>query len=131
MTAVLDTSALGRLFLEEPGHAALRAWFEAAVERGEDLLAPGIGTYELGRVIERTCPDLSPPDQDTLLHLVLQVVRHEEPPSTAIFDQARAHGLTFYDAAFLALAKQVGATLLTFDAALLSAARAEGLTTAP
>jgi predicted nucleic acid-binding protein len=43
---------------------------------------------------------------------------------------ARAHRLTFYDAAYLELAKREGLALATFDRELLVAARAEGVSLA-
>jgi len=42
---------------------------------------------------------------------------------------ARRHGLTVYDAAYLELAQRRGATLATFDAQLMKAAKKEGIAT--
>ena len=50
------------------------------------------------------------------------------PPSLArCVEVGTAHGLTGYDAAYLALALEEGAPLLTFDAALTEAAARAGL----
>jgi predicted nucleic acid-binding protein len=45
----------------------------------------------------------------------------------AIFDLARRHQLTFYDATYLALAMRKGLPLATLDKALREAARAAGI----
>ena len=46
----------------------------------------------------------------------------------AIHDLAAAHALTMYDASYLELALRRGCALATLDAALIRAARAEGVT---
>ena len=45
----------------------------------------------------------------------------------AAFNLAREHGLSFYDALYLELAKRLGTTLATLDRKLAGAALAEGL----
>jgi predicted nucleic acid-binding protein len=47
------------------------------------------------------------------------------PDDNAVFSLARRHRLTFYDAAYLELAKREGLTLATFDNELIAAAKAE------
>ena len=47
----------------------------------------------------------------------------------AAFNLAREHGLSFYDALYLELAKRLGTTLATLDRKLAGAALAEGLET--
>ena len=46
---------------------------------------------------------------------------------SAAFSLAHTHGLSFYDAVYLELAKRQDAALASLDAALVRAARAEGL----
>ena len=46
---------------------------------------------------------------------------------TAAFSLAQTHGLSFYDAVYLELAKRQGAALASLDAALVRAAAAEGI----
>lgn len=50
-----------------------------------------------------------------------------EPDLTLAFVLAEKHGLSFYDAVYLELAKRHGAPLATLDKALARAADAEGL----
>jgi predicted nucleic acid-binding protein len=52
------------------------------------------------------------------------------PDEDAVMDLARRHRLTFYDAAYLELAKRETYILATFDRDLIEAARAEGVTLA-
>ena len=57
----------------------------------------------------------------------LPIGTDEEPDLQSAFDLARAHGLSFYDALYLELAKREGAELATLDGALGRAAAAEGV----
>ena len=50
-----------------------------------------------------------------------------EPDLQSAFDLARAHGLSFYDALYLELAKRKGAELATLDGSLGRAAITEGV----
>lgn len=49
------------------------------------------------------------------------------PDQTDVLVLARRYGLTFYDAAYLELAKREGIALATLDSDLSAAARAEGV----
>ena len=57
----------------------------------------------------------------------LPIRTDEEPDLQSAFDLARAHGLSFYDALYLELAKRESAELATLDGALGRAAVAEGV----
>ena len=57
----------------------------------------------------------------------LPIRTDEEPDLQSAFDLARAHGLSFYDALYLELAKRENAKLATLDGALGQAAVAEGV----
>ena len=57
----------------------------------------------------------------------LPIRTDEEPGFQSAFDLARAHGLSFYDALYLELAKRESAELATLDGALGRAAVAEGV----
>jgi predicted nucleic acid-binding protein len=56
----------------------------------------------------------------------LDIETDRAPDEAAVFDLARTHGLTFYDAAYLELAVRHGA-LASLDGALVNAARVEGV----
>ena len=49
------------------------------------------------------------------------------PANAVVLDLARRHRLTVYDALYLELALRHGASLASLDAALLGAAKAEGV----
>jgi predicted nucleic acid-binding protein len=49
------------------------------------------------------------------------------PDENAVMTLARRHRLSFYDAAYLELAKREGFTLATFDRDLIAAAKTEGV----
>ena len=57
----------------------------------------------------------------------LPIRTDEEPDFQSAFVLARAHGLSFYDALYLELAKRESAELATLDGALGRAAAAEGV----
>ena len=57
----------------------------------------------------------------------LPIITDAEPDLQSAFDLARAHGLSFYDAIYLELAKRQSAELATLDGALTRAAAAEGV----
>jgi predicted nucleic acid-binding protein len=57
----------------------------------------------------------------------LPIRQSELPDEEGVFALARHHQLTFYDAAYLELAKREGLALATLDAQLAKAARAEGV----
>ena len=58
---------------------------------------------------------------------VLPIQTDEEPDLQVAFDLARMHGLSFYDAIYVELARRLSAELATLDAALGRAAAAEGI----
>lgn len=105
------------LALAAPPHAPRLLWYEfanvvvAAERRGR--LAAGGAERALG-LLQRIGPVLDPrPEADAA------------PGWTAL---AQRHGLTVYDASYLALAVHLALPLATRDKALAAAARAEGLT---
>ncbi len=58
----------------------------------------------------------------------LDIAVDRSPDDQAIFELARSHGLTFYDAAYLELAVRQGA-IASLDEALLRTCAAEGVET--
>jgi predicted nucleic acid-binding protein len=68
-------------------------------------------------------------DTATFLHGLahLRVTVDRSPEEADVLSLARHRGLTIYDAAYLELARRERAPLATLDAALVAAARAEGV----
>jgi predicted nucleic acid-binding protein len=60
---------------------------------------------------------------ERLSHLPIDIA--DFPNDAAVFSLARHYRLTFYDAAYLELARREGISLATLDNALIAAARAE------
>lgn len=116
---VLDTSAVVKGIKMEEHSPAFRAWMLQALGRNDDLLAPHILRYELGQVLARTTRWEATLRRNTLDRLLVGI-RFVDG------DQAEEHAppLSFYDASYLALAKTLKATLVTYDATLAKAAKA-------
>ena len=104
---VLDQLAEGGALVPQLWHLETRNSLLTAERRGR--LSPG-------EVRERL---------DALKGLPIRT--DEEPDLQSTFDLARAHGLSFYDALYLELAKRESADLATLDRALGRAAVAEGV----
>lgn len=116
---VVDASALAALLFGEP------AGEEVGRRLGDSrLIAPSLLTFELGNTCWkkiRRHPALGPQLLSALsllgeLDLTLFEV---EPP--AVLDLALRRDLTFYDAAYLWLARSAGVSLVTLDARLAAA----------
>ena len=120
--------------------SALAAWLlpDEAGEDIEPVLAAGAHAPLLLRVelanillVAERRGRLSPAEGDAILALVarLGLALDPAPPGAEVTRLARAHGLTAYDASYLALALRLGAALVTADRALARAAAAEGVRT--
>lgn len=104
-------------------------WPEAA-DRGE-LTAPAILAWEVANVVHHKRPNLFGPDVEARLALVqallasVRLTSWSDEDVQGIAHATEEHGLTAYDAAYLALATRGDdAHLVTEDRRLLSAARA-------
>ena len=100
--------------LEEDGALVPQLWHLET--RNSLLVAERRGRLSAGGVKERL---------DALKGLPIRT--DEEPDLQSAFDLARAHGLSFYDALYLELAKRESTELATLDGALGRAAVAEGV----
>lgn len=125
MDHVLDASALVKRFLEGPSYEGFRAWDRAAAEEGAIRGAPTLLGFEVGNVIAREVPEGDPDEQALHLNDALRGVRLVEPDLETVF--LLADDLTFYDAAYVALAKGQDASLVTYDEALVDAAGRHGV----
>ena len=106
---------------------------EDALELGADVAfaAPQLLVYELANIlivaVRRGRIDPDGAREAETLASTLPITYHPPPPMSDLLALATTHGLSAYDAAYLALAKTEAAPLATFDKALAAAARAEGL----
>jgi predicted nucleic acid-binding protein len=131
---VVDASVMVALYVEEPLSAPARAALLRAREAGEDLHAPDllliecanafwkrVGRGELDRDSAMTAIDALSTLEDLDRHpLDGQLV----PPALSL---AIAHSLTAYDAAYAALAVQLGGTVISGDGRFVERASQAGL----
>lgn len=104
---------------QEPGHAAasrlLDRWEIGEVE----LVVPALWAYEVGHVL---CLK-RPADAAEVLGALGDLGLREVPLSPGLVKRtvalATSHGITFYDACYLAVAMETRATLLTADSKFL------------
>ena len=124
---VLDASAFIRgVGLPDPMEEAF-GWLEAVHERRAKALAPELLFVEVGNAllgyVRATALDLGA--ASTILERLLRLrirtfsLRELAVPALAV---ASARGLSVYDACYVALAEQAGATLVTADARAAAAA---------
>lgn len=132
MSLVLDSSiAIAWLMPDEAAETADRAILRT-MDEGADV--PALFGLEVANVLlvsmrrQRIAPEAVAAG---LTDLSAIEIRAEAAPSIStlreISDLAARHRLTAYDAAYLELARRLGATLATLDVPLATAARAESV----
>lgn len=127
MGFVLDASVTASWFLPgENNRDALAAWDRSATE---DVWVPLHWWFEVRNTMlmgERRRRITEALTARALTRLsVLPITLEPKPDEVAVFDLARRHRLTFYDAAYLELAQRRKAPLATLDGDLIAAATAE------
>lgn len=125
-TLVIDASvALGWYFPDESNPTAESARRHLLTEQA---VAPGLWWFEIRNALlvgERRGRIDATQTAEIIAQLdALPIDLDREPDGSAILALARAHRLTFYDAAYLELALRADAPLATSDRQLASAARA-------
>jgi predicted nucleic acid-binding protein len=94
----------------EPSLALKSAWLEGRVE----ITVPTLWIFEVGNVLGLKQPAAA----DALLSAIADLALPEEPPASyaaSAFRLMRLYGVTFYDAAYHALAIARDGTFLTAD----------------
>jgi predicted nucleic acid-binding protein len=118
---VVDASAILRALL--PGQdpeGAVSGTIAMLLAAGAELIAPDILVYEMGRAASRFRADAM--NQQAVVPRGLQLVRLVRPGPdvlAAALATAVEEGLSFYDAAYVALARSEGTSLWTEDVAIL------------
>lgn len=117
--AVVDCSVLAAVLWAEP--AADEAFAQL---RGRSLHGPALIEYELANVARSKCRSGVPEAVAAagLEAFAEQRIELHDVDALAMFALAQAEGLTAYDAAYLALALELKAPLITFDRKLAEAA---------
>ena len=89
---------------------------EDAIAGKVDLLVPELAKYEIGNVLltsKKLTPEEANISLETLYNLPVTFISETPDLSKKTFDLAYNNKLTYYDAAFMSLAKQYDATLVT------------------
>lgn len=127
MPLVVDVSVMVAWHFEDersPAAEAVRAKL-----RDDEARVPAHWWFEIRNVLltgerrGRTQPQAAKAFLDTLRDLSISIELF--PDEDAVMNLARRHRLSFYDAAYLELAKREGCALATFDNDLIAAAKAE------
>jgi predicted nucleic acid-binding protein len=124
---VVDASAAVKQFRDEEHSAAVQDWLLDARRSNHDLLAPPLLRYELGNTLTKLVmlgvSDMGAGEREKLIEVALLGFRFADPGDTS----QHAPPLTYYDASYLALAKETGSVLVTYDERLAQAAREQGI----
>lgn len=127
MSLVIDASALiGWAMPDESGLD-----LDRALTRHDAVLAPWLLWAELRNILlvseRRGRLPAGMAEQLSATFDALAITLDTAPDGAVVFDLARRHGLTAYDALYLETALRHGAELASLDRALLRAAEAEGV----
>lgn len=129
MIAVIDTSAVIRLYIPDGPIPEGFESFMQGVESGQNFaIAPELMLVEVGNVLNKKSlrGELSNDEVKELMQLILklpiQYFSHTDLMLDAV-EVAIEHKLTVYDALFVALAKNKGATLFSGDKEMLKIAK--------
>jgi predicted nucleic acid-binding protein len=126
---VLDASVATSWFFPDEDHPDARAAWH--IVRSDIALVPLHWWFEVRNAMligERRGRCTEEHTTGALSRLVRMTIRQTTlPHDTDVYLLARRYRLTFYDAAYLELAKREGVALATLDQQLADAARAEGV----
>ena len=135
-TIVIDTNVVVKFFVQETGSLHAERLLEAVLSADIELVAPDFMLTEFVNVlwlkVERGELDDEEAEEIIARLLVLAELIEIIPARTVLgsmFQTARRHGHSAYDAAFLALAESRGIRLVTADAKFYR--KAKGLSSAP
>ncbi|MFT3906712.1 MAG: type II toxin-antitoxin system VapC family toxin [Steroidobacteraceae bacterium] len=116
----VDASALAAVLFGEPAAETIEARLRDAV-----LVAPRLIEYELGNTCWKKCrryPELSDALRESFASLEDLPLQLHDVDAGAVLGVAQALGLTYYDASYLWLARQLRVELVSLDERLMSAA---------
>jgi len=118
VAVVLDASVILKWVLDaetEPGHAAAQRLLQRWQQGELDLLVPPLWLYEVGNILCLKRRE----DAYAALAALWDLGLSEVPFSRGLIQRtillAQSHGLTFYDASYLAVAEEKKAILVTAD----------------
>jgi predicted nucleic acid-binding protein len=117
--SVVDASALGAVLFAEPEADEVELRLRGAV-----LVAPSLIEFELGNTCLKKCrrhPHAAPALRAALASLRQLDLRLHDVDVPQTLALAEHHVLSFYDASYLWLARELGASLVSLDSRLTSA----------
>jgi predicted nucleic acid-binding protein len=126
---VLDASVSACWALDDEGHPIADAALDRTSSGG--MIVPSLWWFELRNLLlmaerrNRSTTEKTNAFLAQMKRLELSIDRL--PDEEKIFQLARRHGLTVYDASYLELAMRVAAPLATLDKKLTAAAKSEGV----
>ena len=115
---VLDASVLLKWVLDseqEPGYQEARKLLAAWIEGSLELFLPGLWVYEAGNVLCLKRPQQAQGALAGLIGLGIHELPMTGELASTTISIATEYSVTFYDAAYLAVAREVDAQLLTAD----------------
>jgi predicted nucleic acid-binding protein len=131
MPFILDASVTVSWAFPDEFHPVAARAEEILGASGESAIVPGLWWYEVRNALlvsekrGRTTPDRTSIFLSSLASLPIVIAPRPEPDS--LLDLARTHGLSAYDAAYLALAIREHVPLASLDMRLMAAARASNI----
>ena len=133
-TYIVDASVALKWYIDEPkGTEDARRLLRWGLQREVYLIAPALLAYELPNSLLKAVKDQRLPESDLALslrkfhNLAIAFFLYEADSAQWIMNLAREHRLSFYDAAYLALAQAREAVLATGDIDLAEAAEDLGV----
>ena len=130
MVFVLDASVAAAWAFDDEDHPVARA--AGGQLRTGEAITPALWWFELRNalVVNERRGRITEAGTAAFLRTVarLPIATDRTPVEDDVLALARRHRLTVYDAAYLELARRLAAPLATLDAALATAAAAEGVT---
>jgi predicted nucleic acid-binding protein len=133
LIAVVDASALLRLYIPDGPEAAGLEPFLQSVQRGEGVaLSPDLLWAEVANVLLRKQKraELTPEEGSQILSHMLTLPIRTEPHAPLLhlaYQLAGGQGITVYDALYLQVALERGARLFTCDALMRKRAQSLGI----
>jgi len=89
----------------------LHAWVQGSVT----IVAPVLWQFEVGNVLGRVIPGEAPEKMGLIMDLNIHNIALTDHVCRLCFDWMKTKGITFYAAAYLAVAYNIQATLITAD----------------
>jgi len=117
MAEVIDSSVAIKWFVEEEGRQAALDVLSRVIANPEEFYVPELFYFELAHVLNKMIDQQAP--QRALYEHVLEFGINRMPMSSELFfvvSHFQTLGLSGYDASYVALAKAISGTWLTFDA---------------